>query len=163
MTLSPIVEHRNDILTIATFAVTVILSGYKIRYYRAQQPSLELVNVSEARYKDFDEYTEYEFTVELVNDGRDPVFIPDAELIVNGENVETYNVKQYEGISPRVRSAKFPAHEWRTVKLGANQFEHVELFCIGDAVDTTGDIAGELHLDSSEGEVIQAITFERSP
>lgn len=91
-----IIEHWNDILTVLTFASTVAIAFYQIRYYKNQQPSFELGSVTNAEYHDFDDSSEYESTIAVKNDGRDPVFIPNAELSVQGEEIQLNNVGNTE-------------------------------------------------------------------
>lgn len=163
MELSYFLNNWNDILTIGTFGLTLVLGYYQIRYYRNQPPSLELVSVTGAEYTDFDDYTKYEFTVQLKNDGRDPVFIPTAALSINGVEIKLNNHEQYDSIAPHRTGTRFPAHEFRTIQLGANEFEHIELFGTGDAVDTIDPLIGELSMDTSVGDVETEITFDRAP
>ena len=163
MTLSSLLAHWNDILTVLTFLLTSILVFYQIRYYRNQSPSLELVNVTNAEYHDFDKYTKYEFTVRLKNDGRDPIFIPNIELFINGEEIEVNNEERYEKIAPQASGSRFASREFRTIQLGANEFDDVELVGIGESVDTIDPINGEFRMETSIGDVEREVTFQRAP
>lgn len=158
-----LIDHWNDILTVLTFVSTIAIAFYQIRYYRNQQPAFELGNVTNAEYHDFDDYTKYEFTIAVKNNGRDPVSIPKAELSVKGEEIQLNNVENTERFSPEVSGTFVSTHEFRTIELGANAFEHVELSGSGAAVETTEPITGELQLDTSVGEVSKEITFDRAP
>lgn len=158
-----VTNHWNDALTIATFLITLSLGYYQIKYYRGQTPSLEISDITDAEYRDFDKETEYEFTVQLQNDGRDPVSIPNVDLEIEGEDIEVYTDKEYTHIGPSNISSGLPDHRFNTIRLGSNEFEHVKLFGFGDAVDTRGELTGELSMETSVGDKDREITFERAP
>lgn len=163
MVLDWIANHWNDALTVFTFIATATLAFYQIRYYRSQIPSLEIVDVTDAEYTDFDEYTTYEFTVQLKNDGRDPVSIPDAELTVGDEDIEVNTDRKYAQIGLQSTGARLPDHEFRTIRLGSTSFDHIELFGTGDPVGTTDALTGELWMNTSVGPVETEVTFDRAP
>jgi len=91
------------------------------------------------------------------------VYIPVAELSVNSEKIELYNHEQYERPFSEVGGSRFPNHVFNTIQLGANEFEHIDLFGIGDPVEATESLKGELEMDTSDDDVLTEVIFDRAP
>lgn len=145
--------HWNDILTVAT---TLVVGYYTARHYRSQPASFEIESVTDGEYHDFENYTRYEFTASIRNDGRDPVSIPDAGLKIDSESID---VSTHE-VNGR---ANLPEHEFRTIRLESNEYDTIDLHAIGGAVSTTDSLSGCFWMESSDGRVETGITFDRAP
>lgn len=156
MVLDYILDNWNNALTLITFAVTATLAFYQIRHYRNQPASLEIDAITDAECHDFENYTKYDLTVRLRNDGRDPASIPAGGLEINGEAIEV-NTHEIEG------RAGLPAHEFQKIRLDGKEYDDFALHGIGDSVSTTDALSGVFWLDSSIGRVETDVTFDRAP
>jgi hypothetical protein len=153
MVLDFIWNHWNDVITVAT---ALIVGYYTVRHYRSQPASFDIETVTDAEYHDFDNYTRYEFTANLRNDGRDPVSIPDAGLEINGESIDV-STHEVDG------RANLKEHEFRTIRLDSNEYDTIDLHAIGDAVSTRDPLTGWFWMKSSDGRVKTGVTFDRAP
>ncbi|MFQ3319903.1 MAG: hypothetical protein ACI8UR_001856 [Natronomonas sp.] len=156
--MAPISASWNDILTLVTFISTIVLAGYQIRYYRNQKPSLQIVEITDAEYRDFDKYTEYDFTIQLKNDGRDPVSIPNAKLSIRDETIDLHNK-----LAPKSsQNQLIRVGDFDKVRLESMDSDVFEMFGDGSLVETTKPIEGTVCFDTSIGNKETAITFERA-
>jgi len=154
--LDSILGRWNDILTVLTFFSTVFIGYFQIQYYRGQSASFELDDVTEAEYTDHEKFTRYDLTAHLKNDGRDPVSIPSAGLKISGDELE---LNTHEGV-PR---GGLEDHEFKTIRLEANEYDSFELHAHGTPVSTTDPLTGVVWMESSDGRIETEVTFERAP
>lgn len=150
-----ILIYWNDILTVLTFFIAVVVGYHQIKYYRGQSSSIKIDQVTDAEYSDFDNYTRYDFTVRLSTDGRNPVSIPSAELEIDGESINVFT-DEVNGRGNRT------VGKFRRIRLGSNEYDDFELHAIGGRVATQCPLTANLWLESSDGRVGTEVSFERS-
>lgn len=167
-----VAEYWNDAMTVASFALALIIAYYQIRHYRAQRPRIEIVDIEDTKYtvrttdEDYgdlvaaqdlktddlvDSYYTADVTVE--NPGREKVTISEGKLHVS-DTEEQLPMKNSQG--RRGLTAE-------SVRVGAVDTHRISFRAIGDVRDDghPSQVECRIILRSPAGDVSETVTFDR--
>lgn len=161
--VSSLIQHWNDVLTVLTFLITVLIGYYQVQHYRAQSPTISIHNVENAEYaprnkngfshgyadEDY-QSTFYSLHTEAENSGREPATISEATLRLpdTGEELTLMNQQTRAGR----RSVN--------VKIQGNDRKPIYYTTHGKVRDRyDGNVEGELRLDTTAGFVSENVIF----
>jgi len=167
--LDLLLDHWNDLLTVAAFIVALITGSYQIRHYRAEEADVKIRSVEDAEYsgRTAPQYqhpsptsepnrhlnllvdTKYSVKISVENDGRENATISSVDLVIDGEKISLKNdFQSQEGA-------------FHTVTLTENERDDLYLNGLGEVRDKYGpEIKGTLKVDTTTGELQETTTFE---
>jgi hypothetical protein len=76
-----LLENWNNALTILTFVGSAVLGYYQLKHIRAQQPSIEIQNITKAHYFQDNEDITYDIQIEVMNAGGGQATVTGGKLI----------------------------------------------------------------------------------
>jgi len=159
-------------MTVASFILALIITLYQIRYYRAQRPKIDIVDIDDPDYTvrtrsgygeligaknlETDDLVDsfYTATVTVENPGREEVTISKGELNVfdTGEQLEMLNGVQGPGLTAE------------SVRVGAVDSQRLSFRAIGELRDNghPKSVECQIVLTSPAGNASETVEFTRT-